>query len=207
MIPRLLVATTNTNKLREIRPVLEGQPIELLTLADFPRVLEPEETGHTFWENARIKALAYAGATGALTAAEDSGLVIDALGGEPGVHSARFLGANAGYADRFAEIFRRLRKVPTRPRSARFVTALAMARGSELLFETTTTIEGVIGERAVGENGFGYDPIFVYLPFGRTTAELSSAEKVAVSHRGRAFRDLSRFFAASPQLLDQERLR
>lgn len=203
---KVLVATTNANKLREIRPVLEGQPIELLTLADFPPVPEPEETGDTFWENARIKAFTYAHATGALTVAEDSGLVIDALDGEPGVHSARFLGANTSYADRFAEIFRRLREAPTRPRSARFVTALAMARGSELLFETTTTIEGVIGDRPAGENGFGYDPIFFYLPLGRTTAELSSQEKVAVSHRGRAFRDWSRFVAES-RLLDQERLR
>ena len=190
---RVLIATTNPNKLREIRPLLAGLPIELLTLADFPPVPEPEETGATFWENARIKVLTYAAATGALTVAEDSGLVIDALDGEPGVRSARFVSPDASYPTRFAEIYRRLAATPARPRAARFVTALAVARASEVLFETETAIEGTIAAAPAGANGFGYDPIFFYQPFGKTTAELTDAEKAAVSHRARAFKDLARF--------------
>ncbi len=123
------IATTNPNKVREIRPLLADLPIDLVTLADVAPVPEPEENGATFWENARIKALAYAAATGQIAVAEDSGLEIDALGGEPGIHSARFLGASTPYPDRFAEIFRRL---GGQPREARFVTALAVARGSRI---------------------------------------------------------------------------
>lgn len=189
-IDTLLVATTNPNKLREIRPLLTGLPLTLVTLADVPLVREPEESGATFWENARIKALAYAAATGLTTVAEDSGLEIDALGGEPGVLSARFLGANTSYPDRFAEIFKRL---GSQPRDARFVTALAVARGSELLFETETRIEGQIADAPAGAHGFGYDPIFYYPPLRQTTAELTDEQKASVSHRARAFRDLSAF--------------
>ena len=185
----LLVATTNPGKLREIRPLLAGLPITLVTLADVPPVPEPEETADTFWENARIKALAYAQATGLMTVAEDSGLEIDALGGEPGVRSARFLGVGTPYPARFQEIFRRL---GTQPRDARFVTALALASGSEVLFETETTVEGRIAEAPAGEHGFGYDPIFFYPPFGQTTAQLTDDQKAVISHRARAFRDLER---------------
>ena len=197
----LLIATTNPNKVREIRPLLAGLSIDLITLADVAPVPEPEENGATFWENARIKALAYAGATGHIAVAEDSGLEIDALGGEPGIHSARFLGAATSYPDRFAEIFRRLQH---RSREARFVTALAVAtpprwktcrgepgsRGSELLFETETTIEGLVADAPAGDHGFGYDPIFWYPPFSCTTAQLPDMLKASVSHRARAFRDL-----------------
>jgi XTP/dITP diphosphohydrolase len=183
----LLIATTNPNKVREIRPLLAGLPIRLITLADLPPVPEPEENGSSFWENARIKALSYAAATGHIAVAEDSGLAIDALGGEPGIHSARFLGAATPYPDRFAEIFRRL---ATKSRAARFVTALAVARGNELLFETETSVEGTIAGAAAGDHGFGYDPIFLYPPFGCTTAQLTDAQKASVSHRARAFRDL-----------------
>ena len=190
MLERLLIATTNPNKVREIRPLLADLSIELITLADRPPVPEPEETGATFWENARIKALAYARATGEIAIAEDSGLSIDALGGEPGVHSARFLGAGTSYPARFAEIFRRLGSLP---REARFSTALAVARGSEILFETETAIEGRIADRADGAHGFGYDPIFWYPPFHCTTGQLADDDKAAVSHRGRAFRDLRRW--------------
>ena len=189
----LLLATTNLNKVREIRPLLADLPIELVTLADVAPVPEPEENGATFWENARIKALAYAQATGQIGVAEDSGLEIDALGGEPGVHSARFLGAATPYADRFAEIFRRL---GTRPREARFVTALAVARGPDVLFETETTIAGCIADAPAGDHGFGYDPIFWYPPFRCTTAQLTDAHKASVSHRARAFRDLHRWLLA-----------
>ena len=193
MFTTLLIATTNPNKVREITPLLAGLPIDLITLADTGPTAEPEETGATFWENARIKALAYAGTTGEVSVAEDSGLEIDALGGEPGVHSARFLGASTPYPSRFDEIFRRL---GSKPREARFVTALAVARGSEVLFETETSIAGLIAEAAAGEHGFGYDPIFFYPPFGCTTAQLIDRDKAMVSHRARAFRDLRRWLTA-----------
>ena len=189
-MPRILIATTNPNKVREIRPLLADLPIDIVTLADIGPVAEPEETGATFWENARIKALTYAAATGEVAVAEDSGLEIDALGGAPGVHSARFLGSTASYGARFEEIFRRL---GSQPRDARFVTALAVARGSELLFETETSVEGRIADAATGDHGFGYDPIFLYLPFGYTTAQLIDRDKAMVSHRARAFRDLHRW--------------
>jgi XTP/dITP diphosphohydrolase len=126
--------------------------------------------------------------------AEDSGLEIDALGGEPGVHSARFLGDATPYPTRFDAIFKRLQ---AKPRDARFVTALALAHGSELLFETETVIEGTIAHAQAGTHGFGYDPIFWYPPFGTTTGELPLEEKAAVSHRARAFRDLARFLRQS----------
>lgn len=187
---RLLIATTNPNKIREIRPLLSSVPCDLVTLRDVPAVPGPEETGRTFWENARIKALAYARATGLIAVAEDSGLEIDALNGQPGIHSARFMGADTPYPERFAEIFRR---IGGGPRTARFVTALAVARGQDILFETETAIEGEIAHAASGEHGFGYDPIFWYPPFQVTTAQLPDHEKALVSHRARALRDLRRW--------------
>jgi XTP/dITP diphosphohydrolase len=188
----LLVATTNPGKIREILPLLAGSPARIVTLADLPPMAAPEETGATFWENARLKALAYAQASGLLTVAEDSGLAIDALDGQPGVRSARFLGADASYPERFDEIFRRLRGIPGAPHAAHFVTALAVADGASLVFETEARIDGVLAPAPAGVHGFGYDPIFHYPPFGRTTGELTLAEKAAVSHRARAFRDLRR---------------
>ena len=190
---RVLIATTNPNKLREIRPLLNGLPLELVTLADVAPIPEPEESGETFWENARIKALAYATGSGLFTVAEDSGLVIDGMDGEPGVRSARFLGPNTSYPDRFAEIFRRLEG---RPRTARFVTALAVASGDTILFETETTIDGEIAHSAEGAHGFGYDPIFWYPPSRLTTAQLPDDAKAVVSHRARAFRDLRRWITS-----------
>jgi len=187
---RLLIATTNPNKVREIRPLLADPAIELMTLADVAAIPEPEESGATFWENARIKALAYAKATGLTAVAEDSGLEVDAMNREPGVYSARFMGADAPYPDRFAEIFRR---IGAADRTARFVTALAVARGSEILFETETSVEGAIASAASGAHGFGYDPIFFYPPFRVTTAQLCDRDKAVISHRARAFRDLRRW--------------
>jgi len=187
---RLLIGTTNPNKIREIRPLLADVPLELVTLADVPPIAEPDEGAASFWENARIKALAYAQRSGLCSVAEDSGLAIDAMNGEPGVWSARFLGASASYPDRFEEIFRR---IEGKPRSARFVTALALARGGTILFETEAAVEGEIAAAAAGAHGFGYDPIFRYPPFDLTTAQLADADKAVISHRARAFRDLRRW--------------
>jgi XTP/dITP diphosphohydrolase len=186
---KLLVATTNPNKVREIRPLFDGTPCQLITLSDLPPIPEPEETGATFWENARIKALAYSKGSGLIAVAEDSGLEIDAMNGEPGVLSARFMSAATPYPDRFNEIFRR---IEGRDRTARFVTALAVAKGDAILFETETTVEGEIAREPAGAHGFGYDPIFWYPPFHQTTAQLPDPIKALVSHRARAFRDLRR---------------
>ncbi len=193
---RLLVATTNAGKVREIRELLAGAPVTLLSLADLPPIEEPEETGRTFEENARLKALYYdaraAGAEGGptLTVAEDSGLVIDALDGEPGVHSARFMGADASYSDRFREIYRRLAERPDRPHIARFVCALALVCGGRVLSETTGVVEGEIARTPSGSGGFGYDPIFYYPAYAATLADVTQAQKSAVAHRGYAFRAL-----------------
>ena len=186
---KLLIATSNPNKVREIRPLFDGTACELITLADLHAIPEPEETGATFWENARIKALAYAKASRLLAVAEDSGLEIDAMNGEPGVLSARFMGAATPYPDRFEEIFRRING---RDRTARFVTALAVAKDDAIVFETETAIEGEIAPEASGAHGFGYDPIFWYPPFKQTTAQLPDPIKAIVSHRARAFRNLRR---------------
>jgi len=194
---RLLIGTTNPNKVREIQPLLADTGFELVTLKDVPPVAEPEETGLSFWENARIKALAYAAATGMIAVAEDSGLEVDAMNGEPGIYSARFLGADTPYTARFAEIFRR---IDGAPRSARFMTGLAVARGRDILFETETSIEGEIAAAAAGEHGFGYDPIFWYPPLRVTTAQLPDYEKAIVSHRARAFRDLRRWLRTQTNL-------
>ena len=194
---RLLIATTNRDKLREIRLLMAGMPVEFLTLADLPPIDEPDETGATFADNARLKALHYAEWAAhvvndpeLLTVAEDSGLVIDAIDGEPGVSSARFLRPDASYAERFEEIYRRLASKPAAPRTARFICALAAARRTAVVFETSGVIEGEISAAPRGTHGFGYDPIFVYPPYGRTLAEVSDDTKLSVAHRGHAFRNL-----------------
>jgi XTP/dITP diphosphohydrolase len=188
----LLLATTNLGKIREIREVLDGLPFRLLTLSDLSsRIPEPEETGQTFAENALLKARAYAEASGLPTVAEDSGLAIDAINGRPGVESARYPGRD--YAEKFANLYRELAGRP-RPWTARFVCSLAyVGRPSpsapiELLFATEATVEGEITDTPRGENGFGYDPIFFYPPYGSTLAEADTDRKLAVAHRGKAFR-------------------
>jgi len=192
---RLLVATTNANKVREIRQLLDSDAIDLVTLADWPNLAAPAETGRTFDENARAKARYYAAATGELTVAEDSGLEIDALGGAPGVHSARFGGESASYPNKFALIYTALRARGVATSAARFVCALALVKDDRVLFETRGIVEGTIAPEPRGTGGFGYDPIFFYPPYGQTLAEAGEA-KAAVSHRGDAFRSLKGFLAS-----------
>jgi XTP/dITP diphosphohydrolase len=203
-VRRLLIATTNRDKMREIHAVLDRAPLELITLADLPPIVEPDETGTTFAENARLKALHYARAAALsvndpslLTIAEDSGLVIDTLDGDPGVRSARFLRPDASYSERFDEIYRRLAALPDRPRTARFICALAAVRGTDVVFETTGTVEGEICPEPRGTNGFGYDPIFFYPPYERTLAEVDDEKKLLVAHRGHAFRNLQEWLRSS----------
>jgi XTP/dITP diphosphohydrolase len=193
---QLLVATTNKGKLREIRTLMAGVPVTLVSLAEIAAIEEPEETGATFAENARLKARYYAEHSGLPTVAEDSGLVIDAMGGEPGVYSARFLRADASYPERFAEIFTRLQKRPDEPRTARFVAALAYVDTGRVVYETTGVVEGEIADGPRGAGGFGYDPIFYYPPYGRTLAEVNELEKIAIAHRGVAFRAFAEWLRA-----------
>lgn len=192
--PSILIATTNAGKVREILDVLDGVPVTWLTLTDLPEPPdEPDETGRTFAENAALKARAYAYATGLPTVAEDSGLVIDALGGRPGIHSARYPGAT--YADRFRNLFAELAP-HARPWTARFVCALAFVapdgRAEEAdeapAFTSEGAVEGEIAAAPHGSEGFGYDPIFLYPPFGTTLGDVPLARKRTVSHRGRAFK-------------------
>ncbi|MEQ1727734.1 MAG: RdgB/HAM1 family non-canonical purine NTP pyrophosphatase [Vicinamibacterales bacterium] len=190
----LVVATTNRGKLREIRELLSGLQVEVRTLADYPPVAAPEETGATFAENARQKALYYAAASGSLTVAEDSGLEVDAMGGAPGVQSARFGGEDSTYPEKFALIYQALARAGVTTSTARFVCALAVADGDRVLFESRGTVEGEIAPEPRGDGGFGYDPLFFYPPFGCTLAEVAE-RKSTISHRGAAFRALRRWIA------------
>tara|TARA_Y100001949_G_C15871764_1_gene279818 strand:+ start:52 stop:651 length:600 start_codon:yes stop_codon:yes gene_type:complete len=195
---QLLVATTNAHKLTEIRSLLAGLDVALLTLNDFPDLTTPDETCDTFAANARSKALHYAAATDQLAVADDSGLEIDGLNGEPGIQSARFNGNS--YPDKFRAVYARLAAAGRLGCRARFVCALAVVRGSEILFETRGTVEGRIAEAPSGTAGFGYDPIFLYPPYGKTLADVSSKEKAAVSHRGQAVRALRTYLTSGAAL-------
>lgn len=188
----LVLATTNLDKVREVRFLLRDHPLAIRTLADLPAIPEPEETGDTFVANARQKAVYYASAIPGLVVSEDSGLEVDALGGEPGVRSARYLSPTATYPERFAAILQRLADQPAAARTARFVCAVAVADGSRVLFEARGTVEGRIADTPAGTGGFGYDPIFFSPELGCTLAEAGDA-KAAVSHRGRAFSALVRW--------------
>jgi XTP/dITP diphosphohydrolase len=186
----LLIATTNQNKVREIAAILGDLPLDLKTLKDFSGVSEAKESGATFAENARLKALHYAKATGMLTLAEDSGFEVEALNCEPGIYSARYLRPDATYPERFDAIYKAVAKATVKNRAARFVCALALVSGTKILFETKGVVEGELAAKPSGSHGFGYDPIFCYPPYGKTFGEVSGERKAAVSHRGEAIRAL-----------------
>ena len=188
---QLLLATTNPGKLKEIAGILEGISIHLVTLNDLAPIAEPEETGATFAENARLKARYYSRATGLVSVADDSGIEIDALDQAPGVHSARWHGTD--YPTKFGKIQELFRERGVSGSTARFVCCVAVADGDSILVETTGTVEGEIVAEPRGSNGFGYDPIFYYPPFGCTLAELDPEKKASVSHRGKAFRALREY--------------
>lgn len=193
MADTLLIATTNPGKLREITEILNGVPVRLVTLRDVPPVAEPEETGSTFAENARLKALYYSKATGLPSVADDSGLEISALDNAPGVHSARWHGTD--YALKFRRIHELLRERGLTGSPARFVCHIALAAGDDVIFEADGIVNGEIAPEPKGSNGFGYDPLFYYSPFGCTLAELDSTRKASVSHRGAAFFKLKEFLS------------
>jgi XTP/dITP diphosphohydrolase len=189
----LLVASTNPGKIREIVQILDGVQAGIVTLAQFPDIAEPEETGATFAENARLKALYYESRTGLPSVADDSGLEIDALGGVPGVHSARWEGSD--YQHKFGKIYQLLAERGAATSRARFVAAVAFAAGGRIAFETEGIVEGEIAPSPRGTHGFGYDPIFFYPPYGCTLAEVDGPAKAAVSHRGAAFRNFRDYLA------------
>ncbi len=200
---RIVVATSNPKKVDEIRGALSPLGIAVLSLADagFAGLPEPDETERTFAGNARLKAVAYAKATGHTVLADDSGLEVDALGGEPGVDSAIWAGTEGDRAARDArnnaKLVAALRGVPAHARTARFVCTMCMAApDGAVVCESRGSVEGAIVDEPRGANGFGYDPHFLVSALGRTTAELSPHEKNAISHRGQASREIARLLAA-----------
>ncbi|HEX40496.1 MAG TPA: RdgB/HAM1 family non-canonical purine NTP pyrophosphatase [Phycisphaerales bacterium] len=193
---RILVATTNPGKIAELSAMLD-EGIRWVGLSEFPDAGEVVEDGRTFAENAAKKALGYAEATGLWTLADDSGLTIDALGGEPGVHSSRYSGQVRAGEDRrtidrrnIEKVLGLMRDVPAEKRTARFACRLCLARPGRVLLEAEGRLEGIIATEPAGENGFGYDPIFFVPAKGRTVAQLTPEEKNAISHRGNALRNL-----------------
>jgi XTP/dITP diphosphohydrolase len=188
------VATTNPGKIAELRAMLDAD-VEWVGLSDFPHTPEVEEDGLTFAENARKKATAYARATGLWTLSDDSGLVVGALGGQPGVRSARFAGM--GGPDRrlidrhnIEKVLHLLHNVPLDKRTARFECHLCLAGPDQVLIETSGILEGSILDHSLGNKGFGYDPIFWIPSLSKTVAQLGPEEKNALSHRGNAIRRL-----------------
>ncbi|MYD69494.1 MAG: RdgB/HAM1 family non-canonical purine NTP pyrophosphatase [Acidobacteria bacterium] len=187
----VVIATGNRHKLREIGHLLGGLSCTIDPIHAHAAAPAPDETGTTFAENARLKALYYSRFVPHLTIAEDSGLEIDALDGAPGIHSARFNGDT--YAEKFEALYARLRERNATASPARFVCALAAVDDGRVVFEATGRIEGRIAETPAGAGGFGYDPIFLYPPFGCTLAEVSADRKASISHRGAAFRQVRAF--------------
>ena len=185
----VLVSTRNAHKLVEIRQIL-GPSFELLDLSSIPALGEVEETGTTFEENAALKALAASAHFDGWVLADDSGLEVDALGGAPGVRSARFSGEGATDVTNRALLLEKLATVPADQRSARFRCVIALARGGEVLAHFSGAVEGAIIQSEKGEGGFGYDPLFVPEGFGETFAELGAETKNRLSHRGRALAGL-----------------
>jgi len=195
----ILVATTNRHKLDEYRVIFAGLPYRLLSLYDKQIDLDVEETGTTFAENAELKALTYASLSGMLSLADDSGLEIDALGGAPGVYSARFAGRDTSYEERFRLILAQLNGLPEERRTARFRCAITIAEPSGFYRTVEGVIEGLIADAPRGTQGFGYDPIFLVPALGKTTAELAPEQKNRISHRGKAARLAAALLAHWPE--------
>jgi XTP/dITP diphosphohydrolase len=183
---RLLLATTNPGKIRELRALLAGCGWEILTPQDIGLTLQVEEIGQTYADNARRKAEAYARASGLVALADDSGLEVDALGGAPGLHSARYAGQDTTHADKMGMLLAELRDVPDEQRTARFRAVIVIATPDGRTFQTEGVCEGRIARAPRGAGGFGYDPIFLVEGGSRTMAELPAEEKNRISHRARA---------------------
>ena len=185
---KIIFATGNQNKMREIREIYEDLGYEILSMKEAGISVDIVEDGKTFEENAAIKAETIRDLTGAIVLADDSGLEIDYLGGEPGIYSARYMGEDTSYDIKNQNLLDRLEGVPDEKRTARFVCAICAALPDGRKLTTRGTIEGIIGHGISGENGFGYDPIFWLPEYGCSTAELSPEKKNELSHRGKALR-------------------
>ena len=196
----LVVATTNSGKAREIAAALERLPFRVVSLADLGITTEYPERGSTFSENARGKAAFYSRRSGALTLAEDSGLVVDALDGAPGVYSARFSGAKATDLANNRKLLRLLDGIPENRRGARFVCCLVLARNGRVIKQVTGRVRGRILTSGRGGLGFGYDPLFFHRRLNRTFGELEPAIKNGVSHRGRALSRMTAFLAGALEI-------
>lgn len=190
---KLLLATTNAKKLKEIEDILADLPVRCLSLRNFPDVKSVEETGKTFEENARIKASGYAEQTGVLTLGEDSGICCDALDGAPGVFSARFCGEFHSDEANNTKLLEMMHDVSDEKRTAHYESAIALAEPEKLIGVVKGQVHGLITRELLGTGGFGYDPLFFYPPYKKTFGEVSAEMKHRVSHRGQAlakFREL-----------------
>ena len=189
---KLILATSNKDKAREIAEILEGTPFVVTTMKEEGFDPDIVEDGKTFEENALIKArTVHALAKGAYVMADDSGLCIDALDGAPGIYSARFCGEDSTYPEKFAKIFEMLKDVPEEKRTAKFVCSIAVVRPDGSEFTVRGEICGVLHEKPMGDGGFGYDPIFYVPEFGMTTAQMTKEQKNSISHRGKASRAMA----------------
>ena len=199
-MPRIIFATSNEGKMKEVRSILEGLDVEVFSMKEAGIFVEVVEDGTTFEENAAIKATAIQKECGEIVLADDSGLEVDYLNKEPGIYSARYMGEDTSYRIKNKSLIDRLEGVEGEDRSARFVCAIAAAFPDGTVEITRGTIEGQIGYEEKGENGFGYDPIFYVPEYGCTTAELTLEQKNEASHRGKALRKMKEIIQAKYQL-------
>jgi len=194
MLTKLLIATNNPGKITELKPLLAGAPYDLIGLSHFPSVIEVDETGLTFSENARLKAIGYSQQTGLLSLADDSGLEVEALDGRPGVLSARYGGTDSTFAEKMAKLLGELRETGKTTRRARFVCSMAVSSpAGEILCTADGICDGMIAPSPRGMGGFGYDPLFVPDGFQQTFGELDSIVKQKISHRSMAFEQIIPF--------------
>ena len=190
----LVIATKNSGKVLELKELLADLPFRLSNLSDFPNIVEAEETGETFVENAALKAQSYARQTGILALADDSGLEVAALGGAPGIYSARYAGENVSDETRIEKLLKEISRTGNNNRAARFVCAIAIADGNgEKIFTAEDYCEGVIAFEPRGRNGFGYDPVFIPIGFDQTFGEMPETVKREISHRARALTKIIRY--------------
>ena len=197
---KILIATSNRGKLREIRAELDGVPAEFICLTDLPSLAQAEEIHDTFSQNADLKGLHYSNLAGLWALADDSGLEVDALGGAPGVISARYAGPDCDYAHNNAKLLAELADVPEEKRTARFRCCLSLAADGQIIARSEGVIQGRIASSPQGHNGFGYDPLFYVPEHGCTIAQMPPQQKNAVSHRGQAIRAMKQIILAEKLL-------
>lgn len=195
----IIIATKNKGKAREFIEALEPLGYIVKTLLDYPHLKDIEETGITFEENAILKAEGISKQIGKMIIADDSGLIVDALNGEPGVYSARYAGEEKNDEANIDKVLEKLKGVSDRERTARFYCALAVASPNKKTITVSGTCEGIILHKRKGNNGFGYDPIFFVPELGKTMAELETDEKMKISHRGAALKKLKEILSSSTE--------